>query len=199
MSEEHPIISEERLYFFDRRDILLEDLDAPGFILDIGGGGEGVIGRLKGPAVIAIDPNRRELEEAPDGPLKIVMDAADLKFLDGTFPTVTSFFSLMFIPGSRHRQVFSEIFRVLQPGGRFLVWDVFLPAREVPEKDVAVFRLRIILPQEEIITGYGVPWPEAGRDSEYYRELAAEAGFRVERFEQEDTFVKLVLVKPHES
>jgi len=45
--------------------------------LDIGGGGEGVIGQMKGKQVIAIDPNRRELEEAADGPLKIVMDARE--------------------------------------------------------------------------------------------------------------------------
>jgi len=31
------------------------------------------------------------LEEAPAGPLKIVMDATDLKFLDSAFDTATAF------------------------------------------------------------------------------------------------------------
>ena len=37
-------------------------------ILDIGGGGEGIIGKLKGEQVVAIDPNKRELEEAARRP-----------------------------------------------------------------------------------------------------------------------------------
>ena len=49
--------------------------------MDIGGGGRGVIGELKGKQVIAIDINKRELEEAPDGPLKVVMDATDYRIL----------------------------------------------------------------------------------------------------------------------
>ena len=49
-----------------------------GEILDIGGGGEGIIGQLKGDLVIAIDPNSRELEEAPEGGFKIEMNAKDL-------------------------------------------------------------------------------------------------------------------------
>jgi len=36
---------------------------ADGFILEIGGGGEGIIGGLKGKQVIAIDRNEEKLEE----------------------------------------------------------------------------------------------------------------------------------------
>ena len=94
----HSKISEDRLYFFHRQEVVLEDFDSPGYILDIGGGGEGVIGLLKGGQVIAIDISKRELEQAPDGPLKIVMDAAELKFLDSSFPVATFFYTLMYIP-----------------------------------------------------------------------------------------------------
>ena len=38
-----------------------------GSILDVGGGGEGIIGRLYGEQVIAIDNCQEELDEAPDG------------------------------------------------------------------------------------------------------------------------------------
>jgi hypothetical protein len=64
MSDHHPEISEDRLFFFERQEIVVNNIDASGYILDIGGGGEGVIGRFKGEQVIAIDPNRRELEGA---------------------------------------------------------------------------------------------------------------------------------------
>ena len=130
MSEGHKEIAEERIFWFDMQEVSVRDFEASGYILDIGGGGEGIISRLKGEQVIAIDPSRRELEEAPSGPLKIVMDATDLQFLDSTFLTATSFFTLMYVKASDHERVFSEVHRVLKLGGRFLVWDVILPTRQ---------------------------------------------------------------------
>lgn len=50
--------------------------DLNGSILDVGGGGEGVIGRLYGQSVTAIDNCREELDEAPCGCRKLVMDAS---------------------------------------------------------------------------------------------------------------------------
>ncbi|UCC20818.1 MAG: hypothetical protein JSV62_05935, partial [Promethearchaeota archaeon] len=46
-------------YKIDLSNIILE-----GRVLDLGGGGEGIIGQLKGEQVVAIDPNKKELEEA---------------------------------------------------------------------------------------------------------------------------------------
>ena len=53
-----------------------------GKILDIGGGGEGIIGRLYGPQVIAIDYRQDELDEAPASCEKRLMDATALDFAD---------------------------------------------------------------------------------------------------------------------
>lgn len=92
-----PEISEDRLFFFEREEVIVDDFDTVGLILDIGGGGRGVIGELKNQQVIAIDPSKRELEGAVDGPLKIIMDATNLQFLDETFHTATSFYTLMYI------------------------------------------------------------------------------------------------------
>lgn len=49
----------------------LSQLSLTGKILDIGGGGEGFIGQIMGEEVIAIDPQKEELVEAPNGPIKI--------------------------------------------------------------------------------------------------------------------------------
>ena len=49
-----------------------------GRILDIGGGGEAVIGRLYREQVTAIDNRQEELDEAPSGFEKVLMDATDL-------------------------------------------------------------------------------------------------------------------------
>jgi SAM-dependent methyltransferase len=190
VDEEHTDISEDRLYVLDRERIVVDDFDASGFILDLGGGGEGIIGRLKGAQVIAIDANRRELEEAPDGPLKIVMDARELKFLDGAFEVVTSFFTLMYVDQVDHRRVFEESRRVLASGGRFLIWGASLPEHLDEEKDVVVFPLLVQLPStmnegqatpsEEVETGYGVFWPPRPLDVHRYVELARQVGFEVE-------------------
>ncbi len=197
MEDHHPEISEDRLFFFEREEIVVDDFDATGFILDIGGGGQGVIGKLKGEQVIAIDPSKRELEGAAAGPLKIIMDATNLQFLDGTFSTAASFYTLMYIKGTDdHKKAFSEVFRVLTPDGRLLIWDVVFPPRFDEDKDIAVFPLTVQLPDEEIDAGYGVLWPEEGRDLSYYVGLAKNAGFEVVSQRESGQMFFLELRKP---
>lgn len=60
-------ISQERMKIIEPQYITISDFECSGYILDIGGGGEGIIGRLKGKSVIAIDPNKSELQELPVG------------------------------------------------------------------------------------------------------------------------------------
>jgi ubiquinone/menaquinone biosynthesis C-methylase UbiE len=156
------------------------DFPASGLILDIGGGGEGIIGRLKGDQVVAIDRIKRELEETPTGPLKIVMNARDLQFLDASFATATVFFSLMFIPPAEHRTVFGEVFRVLAPGGRLLIWDISLPPRLDDPRDVLLFKLTVSLPGSLVDTGYGTFWPTVAQDLAYYTRFGMRTGFEVE-------------------
>lgn len=170
-------IDQSRIFRLDEQTVVLEDFPADGWILDIGGGGEAVIGQLKTTQVIAIDMSKRELEEAPAGPLKIVMDARDLKFLDGTFNTVTAFFSFMFIPPDDHEKVLREIFRVLAPKGQFLLWDVDILQRPSPERDVMVFPLQVRLPSTVISTGYGTPYTEKCITLHDYIAQAREIGF----------------------
>src|SRR5580658_3665680 len=70
-----------------RQEIAIPNFEASGWILDLGGGCRGTIGSMKPDQVVAIDISERELKEAPDTFLKIVMDASELKFVDGTFRT----------------------------------------------------------------------------------------------------------------
>ena len=124
MTENQQRPDPSRICRLEPQEMAVTDFPASGFILDIGGGGEGIIGQLKGDQVVAIDRIKHELEEAPAGPLKIVMNAGDMQFLDASFATATAFFSLMFMPAAEHGTVFGEVFRVLAPGGRFLIWDI---------------------------------------------------------------------------
>jgi len=194
--DQHKKPSEERVFRFKQLDVTLDNFDAEDYILDIGGGGEGVIGQLKGQQVIAIDISKRELVEAPPGPLKIVMDARDLKFLDNSFKTATVFFTFMYIKGSDHKKVFQELFRVLMPGGRLLTWDVIFPKQVDPNKDIAVFPLKIKLPDKIIKTGYGAQWPKDGQGLSHYIQLAKEVGFKVMTHKEKNHWFYLELKKP---
>jgi SAM-dependent methyltransferase len=169
----------EQILKHAKLEVVLPDFPAQGLILDIGGGGEGVIGQLKGKQVVAVDLSKRELEDAPGEPLfKIVMDARDLKFLDKTFDTATVFFTFMYIAPDDHGKVFQEIHRVLRPGGRLLIWDVMFPRKTDPSQLYVMFPLHIQLPGKVINTGYGVKIVEE-QGMAHFLELAKAAGFDV--------------------
>ena len=154
----------------------MNPIETDGLILDIGGGGEGIIGKLNGKQVISIDVSRKELEETPNEALKIVMDATDLKFLSESFDVCTAFFTLMYIPKNQHLKVFKEVHRVLKNSGRFLIWDVKIRERN---KQYSVFMvpLRVKLSSEDIETGYGVK--SKTEDIGYFKELAQKTKFRI--------------------
>ena len=124
-----------------------------GRILDIGGGGDGIIGRLYTDQVVAIDIRQSELDEAPMGFEKILMDATDLKFNDNSIDHVTSFYTLMFMSSEDQKSAVSEAARVLKNGGELHIWDCEIRSA-YPEPfcvDVTVQ-----LPDECISTTYGV-------------------------------------------
>jgi ubiquinone/menaquinone biosynthesis C-methylase UbiE len=183
-------VDSERLYFSERQTVKLDRFDCKDWVLDIGGGGEGVIGQLLGQRVIAIDPLKRELEEAPETKsLKIVMDARELKFLDNVFNTATSFFTMMYISSEDKEKVFQEIYRVLKPGGELYLWDAKIPPCDNTQKDIYIVSLEIQFEQKQIETGYGTKWTSKGQNMNLYTELGENTGFHVlEKQEAGETF-----------
>jgi ubiquinone/menaquinone biosynthesis C-methylase UbiE len=194
--EGHARIDPARMHTYPAQELVLPEFAANGWILDIGGGGEGVIGILKGSQVVAIDLYARELRGTPEGPLKLVMDATDLKFLDSSFGTVTSFFTLMYMSPEQQEKAMREAFRVLKPGGNMRIWDVELPVSPDPNKDIAVYRFAFRLPRQTVETGYGTHFPKQPMNLSYYTRLAEAAGFSVEEREVVGRTFRLVLVKP---
>lgn len=143
-----------------------------GRILDLGGGGEGIIGRVYGPQVIAIDTRQEELDEAPDGFEKQVMDARSLSFEDASFDHVTSFYTMMYISSSDHEQVLREARRVLRPGGSLHIWDA-----EIITARPFVIELDIDADGMPIHTGYGIYDEDAAQDAQSFEALCRRVGF----------------------
>jgi len=167
----------KKLYETEMQLVELSPVKTKGFILDIGGGGEGIIGKLNGRQVIAIDTSKRELQGTQNEALKIVMDATVLKFLSNSFDVCTAFFSLMYIPNDKHLKVFREVRRVLKDEGKFLLWDVKIPEKSGDYEGFVVL-LTARLPNEEIETGYGTKWNKV-QNIEYFKELAQKTRYKV--------------------
>ncbi len=179
MAEFHIKIPKEKYLFLEPLSVTLDNLDLNGAILDIGGGGEGIIGLLKGNRVVAVDTSKDELEEAPEGPIKTLMDARDLKFLRNSFDCVTAFFSLMYIDPVDHEKVFKEINRVLKPDGKLYIWDITQPVKESDLKQAFAFKLNVVLPSRVIETAYGARLREQVIDVNHYKDVLTLTGFKV--------------------
>jgi ubiquinone/menaquinone biosynthesis C-methylase UbiE len=179
-------------YVAKTQSIELSPIKTDGFILDVGGGGEGIIGKLNGKQVVAIDTSEQELRETENEALKIVMDASGLKFLPESFGVCTAFFSLMYFNHEQQSETFKEAYRVLKVNGRFLIWDVEIPRKR---RDYIAFsiRLGIKLPNEDVKTGYGVRYKV--QDIGYFKELARTTGFRTASEWRNDGIFYLELLK----
>lgn len=177
------------------REVTVQDFTVEGVILDLGGGGEGVIGRLKGAQVIAVGRDTESLDTAPAGPAKLVADIRSLPFVDNCFPLVTAFLTFMYLLSSDLNAVFAEVYRVLQSGGQLHIWDAVLPPRKREEIEKIAFHLRVKLPGEEVLTGYEVPWPSDGRDLSLYTTLGRCCGFTIGQYRMETGVFSLVLQK----
>lgn len=185
--------SAERQHVVSGQKVDLTGLNLPGVVLDIGGGGEGIIGRVLGKRVIAIDRLQGELDAAPDGPLKIEMDARDLKFADKSFDAATAFFCMLYIADADHEKVLRGVHRVLKPGAPFTLWDVAMPAVRPAGEDTFVVRLEIALPDGTSTPSYGTRWGDKHQNLPYFESLAAHSGFDVLAKEQTDQVFRLDL------
>ena len=167
--------------------------DLSGSILDLGGGGEGVIGRVYRNQVTAIDNRQEELDEAPDGPAaKLLMDASALTFPDCAFSHVTAFFSFMYMSHETQARAVSEAARVLQPGGSLHIWDAGI---STAFPDPFVVDLEIDAAGDTVHTTYGVIDPDAEQNSAHFIALCQAAGLRFAHCREWDGIFYLRFVK----
>lgn len=145
-----------------------------GRILDVGGGGEGVIGRLYPRQTVAIDRDERELFAPPGDFERLLMDATALTFPDASFDAATFFYSLMFMTADEQRAALTEAVRVLRPGGRLCIWDC---AFDCAYPEPFSVDLTIDLAGELLHTTYGICKLD-GQSMEQIADLCAASGLR---------------------
>ena len=149
-------------------------------ILDVGGGGEGIISRIYKDKVVAIDNRLDELIEIEDTEsLKAVMDATCLSFIDRQFDRATAFFSCMYMSDSELKKAFSEIYRVLKENAIFEMWDIQMPAIETVDEDIFIAQLEVVSDDLSITTGYGVQLKEQEQSLPYFENLLVNCGFKL--------------------
>lgn len=157
---------------------LIDLRNAPleGTILDLGGGGEGVISRLCPGQVIALDKRLDELEEAPGIKRALVADGLHLPFGRASFAFCTSFFTMMYLLNEALAQLARELHRVILPGGSLHLWEPV-----ISYADPFLIDLEVWLPNEIITVGYGVISPDKTQNARQLRHVFSEAGFRLDQ------------------
>jgi ubiquinone/menaquinone biosynthesis C-methylase UbiE len=142
-------------YFLMRPQNITIDSIPDGSVIDIGGGGEGVIAQIGAERITAVDKYQNEIDEAkPNAPTAnwVLADATDLPYSNDYFDNATAFFSGMYMSMETFAKVCKEVYRVLKNNGELWIWD----AKITKNEDLFIIRLRITLPSgKKVKTGYG--------------------------------------------
>ena len=137
--------------------IHLEKIERRGIIIDIGGGGEGLVSRIEGSRVFAVDIQMDEIREAGihDPPSNwFVADGMNLPFRNEMFDICTMWFSLGYMKDWLvKRTVLQEVYRVLKKDGLVSIIAMKIDC----EEEKLVFKVDYYFPDgTPSRTGYGV-------------------------------------------
>lgn len=174
----------------------LDPLDMAFPIIDLGGGGAGVIGQLYKEKVTAVDSRQDELNETPDGPTKVCANAMDLPFEDNHFSAATAFYFFMYLQSQEYKSVIREAFRVLKPGGFFFIWDTVIPPRTNQIKELFIVPVIALLPNKKISTAYGVKWTARVLNCDILSDISREIGFTIHSPTVSENSFFLICQKP---
>lgn len=153
-----------------------------GSILDIGGGGEAVIGQIYKDRVTAIDNRQEELDEAPDCCVKQLMDATELCFPDNSFDNVTFFYTLMYMTEEVQRKSICEAARVLKAGKLMSIWDCDISSAF---SEPFIVDLDIKTDNNTIHADYGIVKKDT-QSSDSIIHILEQEGFSIEYFQKKD-------------
>ncbi|MHA2425249.1 MAG: class I SAM-dependent methyltransferase [Candidatus Thorarchaeota archaeon] len=168
-----------RVYEPPPQKIQLERIEKKGLIIDIGGGGEGLVSRIEGTRVYAVDIQLNEIKEARihNPPSNwFVADGTTLPFREGMFDVASLWFSLGYMKDWEvKRSVLQEAHRVLKDDGQISVKAMKIDCDE----EKLVFRVDYSLPDGMLSrTGYGVIGQQ-NQTQETVADCLQDIGFRI--------------------
>ena len=168
-----------RTYEPPSQKIQLERIEKKGLVVDIGGGGEGLVSRLEGARVCAVDIRMDEIREARihNPPSNwFACDGSQLCFHSSTFDIATFWFSLGYMKGWKLKaDVLGEAYRVLGHGGVILIKAARVDCKE----ERYVFKVDYTLPDGSLSrTGYGLKGQQ-NQTMKTVAELVQDVGFQV--------------------
>ena len=180
-------------FIFSRSTKITIDSIPDGSILDIGGGGEGIIAQIGNERVTAVDRLQTEIDEAkPNAPTANwkLADATDLPYPNDHFDNATSFFSCMYMSTDTFGEVCKEAYRVLKNKGEFWIWG----AKISTDKDLFIIRLQITLPNgKKVTTGYGTRVKD--RSMKKIKQTLIENNFHIENEEDQGKWYFIKVIK----
>ncbi len=185
---------EKDFFLFKQKEIKLSPFSNNLKILDIGGGGEGIIGLLNGNNVVSIDKLKNELDETNNDSLKIVMDATKMSFCDNSFDISTAYFSFMYMPLETKRLVFKEVYRVLKKDGIFKIWDIQTSDKDFNNKENGIVFIKSILPNKTIEAGFGTNISNIIENDELLN-IAKKIGFSIIKTNYNNEVIEIELKK----
>jgi len=151
-------------------------------VLDIGGGGEGVIGRMMpNNNLYIVDRSENELRDAEKKGVKgnlVVGDARKLKYSSNCFDAITIFFSLMYIKSFKNkRAVIKESYRVLKKGGKMYIWGAIIPYPSL------IYWINLIIhsKKNKIETGYIVSGINNIQTYDLIKKIIEDVGFEIKK------------------
>ncbi|MFX0124004.1 MAG: class I SAM-dependent methyltransferase [Candidatus Hodarchaeota archaeon] len=180
-------------YFLTQPEKITIDSIPDGSVIDIGGGGEGIIAQIGNERITAIDKRQSEIDEAKlNAPTAnwILADATDLPYSEDYFDNATAFFSGMYMSMETFEKTCSETYRVLKNNGEFWIWD----AKISNDEDLFIIRLKITLPNgKKIKTGYGTKGSIRGVKE--IKEKLLETKFHIEMVENHEKWFFIKAIK----
>ena len=167
-----------------------------GLVLDIGGGGEGLVSRLEGKRVCAVDILLNKIRETRIYGVKsqwIQSDARTLGIRDGAVDIVTCWFSLSYLPerDSKHK-VLMESHRALKRNGLLSIMGMNILENTVKY----VLDAELVLPDDYISKmGYAVSGSQE-QTIDSLIDLGQDVGFDLELASDHEYWFELTMRKP---
>ncbi len=188
-------LEDHSIYTTSIQKITLKQIQTEGRILDIGGGGEGLVSRIGGTKVCAVDIRMSEIREAQiHGPPAnwFVGDGQALCFQENVFEVVTLWFSLGYMSDWAIKQrVLKEAHRVLGENGTLSIL-----ASRIPEScERLTFWGHFTFPDGTISQiGFGT---RGGQEQTLERmtELLLGTGFKIRSHEDSNEWFEIQAVK----